>query len=188
MKLIGTIPIETKRLLLRRLTINDSKEAYKNWYCRKESVKYLLCNEHKNEEQTKILFDYYEKAYTDLATFRWVIELKETNELIGMIEVNENLYTPLDTLEIGYCIGPKFYNNNYATESLQAVIKFLFEVADVKYIYAYCMKENIPSSKVLEKSNMKLENCKKKQVIDKNNNLRELLLYYITKEYYQKNK
>ena len=36
MKFIGTKQIETERLILRKLTVNDAEEAYNNWcssYC-----------------------------------------------------------------------------------------------------------------------------------------------------------
>ena len=42
MKLIGTKTLETDRLILRRLTIDDAESAYKNW-CSSDIVsRYVL--------------------------------------------------------------------------------------------------------------------------------------------------
>ena len=41
MKNIGTIELETNRLLFRNASINDSKDMFNNWASDKEVTKYL---------------------------------------------------------------------------------------------------------------------------------------------------
>ena len=88
MKQLGTRTLETKRLLLRRLTKEDAIEAYNNWCSKEEVARYVLFERHDNIEVTKDLFDSWEKEYKDLDTYRWIVELKDTNELIGTIDVS----------------------------------------------------------------------------------------------------
>lgn len=184
MKQLGTRTLETKRLLLRRLTKEDAIEAYNNW-CSKEIVaKYVLFETHASIEVTKDLFDRWEKEYEDLDTYRWIVELKDTNELIGTIDVSKK-FLKYGTCEIGYCYGDKFWGLGYGTESLEAVIKYLFEEVELELIYANHMINNPASGKVMEKCGMKYEGKLRSRVIDKDGNRNDLISYSITRgEYY----
>ena len=46
MKYLGTKTLETERLLLRKVNIEDAKTAYKNWCCSKVVDKYVLWTKH----------------------------------------------------------------------------------------------------------------------------------------------
>ena len=187
MKFIGTKQIETERLILRKLTVNDAEEAYNNWCSSYNVSKYVMWKKHENVEETKKLFIAWEKEYEDLTTFRWIVELKETNELIGTIDVASKRYLPFGTCEIGYCYGEKFWGKGYGTEALKAVIKYLFEECDAEVIYADFMKNNPGSGKVMEKSGMTFEGYLRSRVLDKDGNRNDLGIYSITKEEYLKN-
>lgn len=166
MKLLGTIPLETKRLNLKRITIDDYNEAFTNVFNNSNIAKNTLSKKHVNPIETKNLFEYYEREYINLYTYRWKIELKETNELIGMIEANQNNYTKYDVLELGFCIGENYWNKGYATEAINEVIKFLFDEIDTKTIYAECFENNEACNKVLKKVNMIYEGTLQGRIID----------------------
>ena len=186
MKFIGTKEIETEKLILRKLTVNDAEEAYKNWCSSYNVSKYVMWKKHENIEETKKLFKMWEKEYEDLTTFRWIVELKETNELIGTIDVASKRYLSFGTCEIGYCYGEKFWGKGYGTEALKAVIKYLFEKCDAKVIYADFMKNNPGSGKVMEKSGMTFEGYLRSRVLDKDGSRNDLGVCSITKEEYFK--
>lgn len=187
MKFIGTKQIETERLILRKLTVNDAEEAYNNWCSSYNVSKYVMWKKHKNVEETKKLFKMWEKEYNDLTTFRWIVELKDTNEIIGTIDVASKRYLPFGTCEIGYCYGEKFWGKGYGTEALKAVIKYLFEECDAEVIYADFMKNNPGSGKVMEKSGMTFEGYLRGRVLDKDGFRNDLGVCSITKEEYFKN-
>lgn len=180
---IGTKTIETDRLLLRRLTKNDAYKAFQNWCSKDKVVEYLLWKKHESIETTLNQFDGWEKEYDDLKTYRWIIELKENYDLIGIIDLGKG-FLRFDSCEIGYCYSDKYWGNGYATESLNAVIKYLFEECDAKTVFAEYMSENIASGKVLEKVNMKYEGVLRSRVVDKNGKRNDLISYSITKEEY----
>jgi len=187
MKFIGTKQIETERLILRKLTVNDAEEAYNNWCSSYNVSKYVMWKKHENVEETKKLFSAWEKEYEDLTTFRWIVELKDTNEIIGTIDVASKRYLPFGTCEIGYCYGEKFWGKGYGTEALKAVIKYLFEECDAEVIYADFMKNNPGSGKVMEKSGMTFEGYLRGRVLDKDGFRNDLGVCSITKEEYFKN-
>jgi len=188
MKYIGTKELETERLILRKLTANDYADAYINWCSSEEVSKYVLWSKHKDPIFTKMLYEAWENEYEDLKTYRWIVELKKTKDLIGVIDVVSKKYMVFGTVEIGYCYGEKFWNKGYASEALKRVIKFLFEECDVDTICAEHMSNNIASGKVMVNSGMTYEGTLKSRVIDKNNLRNDLLSYSITKEeYFKKN-
>lgn len=187
MKYIGTNRIETERLILRRLTKDDAYKAFENW-CNRDNVdKYVLWEKHENVEETLKLYEEWASLYENPKIFRWIVELKDTKEVIGTIDVS-NKFINYGTCEIGYCYGDKFWHKGYATEALKAVIKYLFEEADADLLYAQFMENNPASGKVMEKAGMKYEGVLRSRVIDKDNKRNNLINYSITKEEYFNNK
>ena len=186
MKLIGTQPLETEHLLLRRLEINDYKEAYEAWYKDKEVSKYSLWDEHKSSEFTRKLFEIWYKEYKNLDVYRWLIVLKETNEIIGIIDSQTNKYEDYGAFELGYSISKKYWNNNYMTETIKRIIKFFMEDVEANVVYAECMSDNIASERVMQKSGMTKEGVLRNRVITKEKKLNDLISYSITKEEYEK--
>ena len=185
MKFLGTKTLETERLILRKIKIEDAPVAYKNW-CNSDIVdKYVLWTKHSSEETTIEQYEKWIEEYNDEKTFRWIVELKENHDLIGTIDVSKR-FIKHGSCEIGYCYSDKYWNNGYATESLKAVMKFLFEECEADIINAEFMNNNPASGKVMEKSGMKFEGTLRSRVIDKNNIRNDLVCYSITKDEYFK--
>ena len=109
--------------------------------------------------------------------------IKKNKEVISTIDVSTK-FLQYGTCEIGYCYGDEFWNKGYATESLKAVIKYLFEEADAELICAEYMSNNPASGKVMEKSGMKYEGILRSRVVDKDNKRNDLISYSITREEY----
>ena len=184
MNLIGPKNLETERLILRKVKKEDALDAYKNW-CSSDAVsKYVMWDKHENVEITKELYEIWEKEYENLDTFRWIVELKDTHEVIGTIDVMGKKYFKYDVCEIGYCYGEKFWNKGYATQSLKAVIKYLFEEIGFEVVYAMHMSNNPGSGRVMEKSGMKKEGVLRGRMLDKDGIRNDLISYSITKEEY----
>ena len=186
MKYLGTQTLETKRLILRKIKLNDYKDAFKNW-CNSENVdKYVIWTKHPTEEETKILYTKWIEEY-DEKTYRWIIELKDINEVIGTIDVSKR-FLNFGTCEIGYCLSDKYWNQGIMTEATNEVIRFLFEECDVNTICAQLLENNPASGKVMEKVGMKYEGRLRSRIFDKDNNRNDLLVYSILKEEYFNNK
>ena len=126
MKYLGSKTLETKRLILRKIEIDDYEKAFYNWTSSDIVSKYVLWEKHNDIDVTYNLFQNWIKEYDDNKTFRWIVVLKENNDLIGTIDVSKK-YLKYDTCEIGYCYSDKYWNKGYASEALKIVIKYLFE-------------------------------------------------------------
>lgn len=152
----GTKVLETERLILRRLVEEDAEKCFSNWMSDPEVTKFLTWPTHKNIDETRRVLRYWIAKYGDNAFYQWVIVLKESAEPIGTISVvsaNEDI----DAVEIGYCIGKRWWKQGYTSEALARVITFLFEEVKVNMVYASHDIENPNSGRVMRKCGMKYE-------------------------------
>lgn len=183
MKFIGTKKIETERLILRRIKSSDIQKAYDNWCSNYNVTKYMTWDKHKDVSETALLFHSWILNYEKPETFKWIVEIKDTHEVIGTIDAFGNLMK-YGTCEIGYCYGEKYWNKGYGTEALKGVIKFLFEECDAYIIWAEHLRNNPASGKVMEKAGLKYEATLRSRGIDKDNIRNDLLVYSLTKDEY----
>jgi len=146
-----TITINTKRLILRRVTMNDAKAMYKNWASDNDVTKYLNWQTHKNISVTKGVINTWIHQYHLDYFFQWVIEHIEDKTIIGTISLFNNKD---NSLEVGYCIAKKYWNQGLTTEACRAVLDFAFNKVHVNKVYARHVRENIASKRVMQKNNM----------------------------------
>lgn len=166
MKHLGTKAIETDRLTLRKFTLDDAEDLFNNWANDVEVAKFLTWPTHSNIEISKSLITMWVDKYNDDKYYQWCIELKENKQAIGSISV-VNMNEKVASVEIGYCIGQKYWNKGITSEALAALIKFLFEEVKVNRIEARHDPNNPNSGKVMLKCGLQYEGTRRKA--DKNN-------------------
>ena len=158
------ITLETDRLILRPFEENDAIAIFNNWASDPEVTKYLTWNHHSDIKQTNEILSIWLKQYEKPERINFGIVLKETNELIGGIDVVGYIEgVPV----IGYCISRKHWNNGYTTEAFKKVIEFLFSL-DHKIIRVDAMVDNIASNKVILKCGGKYVNTYEEFTPNKN--------------------
>lgn len=173
--------LETERLILRKFEIEDADQMYNNWASDPESNKYLEWELHKNIEETKSIIEKWINEY-ESGSYNWIVELKETNELIGSISVVKNHKENLNC-EVGYCYGSKYWGKGYATEALKVVINYLLNECNYHLVEAYHISGNPASGKVMKKSGMKKDAILRDRKINKyTKELNDEIVYSITKE------
>lgn len=147
-------PIETKRLMLRQITMEDSVKMYNNWAKDYNVAKYLSWGPHHSIDDTQKIISKWIKDYEKKQFYLWIIIEKSTMEPIGTVGVvhqNKKIYA-----EVGYCLGRNWWGLGFATEAVKQVIWYLFEEASFQRVIAICNKENIASQKVLEKCGLRI--------------------------------
>lgn len=159
---LGTKKLETKRLILRKFNNDDYINMYNNWAKEKEVARFMPWSSHKNTEETKNIIDLWISKYENSNEYNWVIEIKESNEIIGTITVVKQSESN-DCCEIGYASGTKYWGHGYMPEALKRVIKFLFEEVGFHRIEAKHATENPNSGKVMQKSGMTYEGTLKQK-------------------------
>ena len=180
MKDVGTKVLETDRLVLRRFNENDYIEMYDNWASDEEVTKYVSFNPHQDYNETKEILNEWIKDY-DNGSYNWVVELKDTHEIIGNINVIE-ISKKHNNCEVGYVYGSKFWGNGYASESLKRVLEFLLDECEIHLVEAKHHASNPASGRVMEKAGMKKDGILRERRVTKiKNGYDDLVIYSITK-------
>lgn len=182
---LGTVTIETERLILRRFREEDSEKAYANWMRDEAVTKYLRWPPHPSVEVSRSIIKEWVKAYDEEDFYQWVIEVKAIQEPIGTISVvrqNERV----GSMDIGYCIGSKWWHQGIVTEAFKAIIKFLFEEVKVNRIEALHDTNNPNSGKVMRKCGLTYEGTLR-QADFNNQGIVDTCIYGIVASDYNKN-
>lgn len=153
---LGTKPLETNRLILRRFVINDIQDIYDNWASDAEVTKFLMWPTHRSTEDTRTFFSSLIEKYSQANLYSWGIELKELGKVVGNISV-VGLDEKVESVHIGYCIGKPWWNKGITSEAFKAVIKYLMEEVKVNRIESRHDPKNPNSGKVMEKCGLKFE-------------------------------
>ncbi len=180
MKDIGTNLIETDRLILRRFVISDAVKVYNGWTSDENTSKYVSWDAHKNVDETMKVVSNWIKEY-ESDSYNWVVEIKETKELIGNISVI-SVSKKHHNCEVGYCYGSKYWNKGFATEALKAVINYMLNECEMHIVEAKHYSTNPASGRVMEKAKMIKEAIlKERRYNETDNSYIDLICYYIKK-------
>lgn len=111
-------------------------------------------------EQDKILENCKEFAderdnLPDGGAIKFIVKLKDQTP-IGFVSLVCN-WEKTREWELGYALLPKYQHQGYAFESIHAAIRYGFETFNIHKLMAFVNANNLPSIKVLEKLDMKLE-------------------------------
>lgn len=174
---VGSQVIETNRLILRKIQVDDVEQVYNNWCSDPLVSKYVTWETHNNIEQTRDYINYKVDLYNHNYRFDWVVVIKDTNEIIGEIDAVKTSVN-YSLIELGYCFGSRYWNKGYASEALSAVIEYLRDIARVEKITACHISTNPASGRVMRKAGMTYDATLKGYVVDKTTKERADLVYY----------
>ncbi len=182
MKHCGSVRIETERLILRKFTIDDAKEMFENYASRDAVTKYMPWHSHKNIEETKeYLSTCVLPKYEQVDVYKWAIVLKETNQVVGAIDVVSN-NDEQKRAELGWVLSDDYWGRGLMPEAAREVLKLLFEVGYCR-IFAIHDIDNPKSGRVMQKIGMLHEGTMKKYrpSRDDENRFLDMELWAITK-------
>lgn len=148
---IGTQTIQTKRLILRRFSVDDAESMFANWANDTDVTKYLTWSPHGDVAVTKALLENWVADYEKPDHYQWAIVYE--GQPIGSIAVVA-LKVSVEAAEIGYCIGKPWWHKGIMSEALHGVMKFLFEQVGVSRISARHAAENPHSGGVMKNCGM----------------------------------
>lgn len=152
----GTVRLETDRLILRRITEADADAAFANWTGREAVTKFLTWQTHTNVEETTAIIRETVESYNKNDTYKWAIVPKELGEPIGMIYMVA-CYPDAERVQVGYCLGDRWWRGGYTSEAFAAVIEYLFAEVGVNRIEAMHDVANPNSGGVMRKCGLSYE-------------------------------
>lgn len=141
--------LETKRLILRPLSVDDAETIYNNWTSDLDVAKFMRWECHKDVSETREWLLAEEECIESDQVYDWGFVLKETGELIGsgglvFIEAKE-MY------ELGYNIMKKYWGLGIATEASEKIIEYGINELKQRKFYCCHAKDNPASGKVMMK-------------------------------------
>ncbi|MBM7702833.1 GNAT family N-acetyltransferase [Metabacillus iocasae] len=151
-----TFPIlETKRLQLRELTLDDVDTLY-DYFSNHDVTRYYGMSAFTGIYQAENLITHFEQMARDQKGIRWGIMLKEENELIGTIGFHSKSSLH-KRAEVGYELHPAHWEQGYASEALDAVMIYGFAHWQLNRIGAVVFVENEASHRLLQKKGFQRE-------------------------------
>ncbi|WP_345991088.1 GNAT family N-acetyltransferase [Chryseobacterium sp. Chry.R1] len=139
--------LETDRLILRQLTRNDAKDLFEYFSLDIVMEYYDLATFTELEEAEKLI-DTFNNDFENNKGFRWAIELKGENKVIGTCGYH-NWFHEHFKAEIGYELHPEYWQKAYMKEAVQPILSFGFEKMNLHRIEAFIDPANISSEKLL---------------------------------------
>jgi ribosomal-protein-alanine N-acetyltransferase len=149
--------LETNRLILREITIADA-EWYLDHFSRKEIVEGQGFPAPKGmKEARKELQIHFVDLFKNRNGFRWGIEKKGEESLIGSCGYYKWLKPDGRQAEIGYDLDPPYWGQGIMTEALTAITDFGFQKMKLNRIELLVMPRNERSSGLASKLGFKKE-------------------------------
>ena len=167
MKHCGTQTLETKRLILRRFTVRDADAMYTNWASDPEVTRYLTWPAHAGVETSMAVLTDCTAAYAQESCYQWAIVLKDRADdpvgSIGAVDVSDDIAA----VQIGYCLGRRWWHQGIMSEALGAVMDFFFDAVGCNRVAGRHDPRNPHSGMVMQKCGMKYEGTQRSA--DRNN-------------------
>ena len=179
----GTKRLETERLILRRFIPEDAAPAFRNWVADDDVTRFLTWPTHKDISVTERVIGMWIENYKDPAFYQWAIVPKDINEPIGTISV-VGINNSVESANIGYCIGKKWWHRGIVSEAFREVIRFLFYEVELRKIEARHAPENPNSGGVMRKCGLTYEGTLRKAILC-NAGITDLCMYSILREEYR---
>ncbi len=191
----NTLPqLETKRLLLRQITqspkdgsdslefINDFS-VYRYWGVYDESKD--MDGRHRPKKKSSLDYHYKTtmKEYKAGRELTWLMELKETQKVIGEIVLYD--FRLQKQADIGYRINQNYWGQGFAPEAGEAMLKIAFEGLDLSRLQIRCFANNPGSIRVAQKLGFREEGMIKQGAII--NVMTDYYIFGLLKEEYLKN-
>ncbi|WP_077618231.1 GNAT family N-acetyltransferase [Bacillus sinesaloumensis] len=152
--------LETERLLLRKITKEDSVDIFA-CFSNNDVTRFYGQESFQSIEQAENLIELFSKNYNENKGIRWGIERKGTKGLIGT--VGYNAWMPKHRrAEIGYEIHPEHWRRGYTSEAVNTVLSYGFDVMDLTRIGAVVFLENEASNNLLLKIGFQKEGVLRK--------------------------
>ncbi len=146
--------LETERLYLRELTLNDFDAMFAIWG---DAETMLYYPKPYDQAMIEAAMERQFKSYEKNGYGLWAMVLKDEEKLIGDCgiltqEVDGNI-----ELEIGYHVNKNYWGKGYAPEVARACFAYAFNHLNRTRMISMIRPENLPSRRVAEKNGLQIE-------------------------------
>lgn len=133
--------IETPRFILRPATLQDVPDIYE-YLSQEKVVRYLPFKAHKTISDTKRFVQlFFINNYKQGKIGNYVVYHKNNKKVIGNVGIN-NVHPGSKEGEMGICINPKYWGNDFSTELTIINLITGFELLNLDKLVAITYSEN----------------------------------------------
>ena len=165
--------LETDRLILRRLTIDDLDDLFKLYHS-PDVRKYYSEGTLSYEDTRQELQWMINTCYARYGFGMWATIYKETGAFIGRCGLTPMDIEGREEIEVGYMLAKEYWGQGLATEAARTILQYGFEQVGLSRLICVINPGNRASSRVALKIGLTLE-------IDGDVNGEPTLLYSINK-------
>lgn len=150
------IVLETERLILRRFNINDDTAFILTLLNEPSFLQYIGDKKVRNlDDARQYLANGPIASYEKHGFGLYLVTLKDPPASIGMCGLLKR--DELPEPDIGFAFLPEFWNQGYAFEAADAVMKYARETLNLGRIFAIVNPDNYASMKLLERLGLQFE-------------------------------
>ncbi|RIW38782.1 N-acetyltransferase [Bacillus salacetis] len=157
--------LETERLILREITVEDAQAIYEN-FSDDRVTEYYDLETFTDLSQAEALIHKLLSGFTSREQVRWAITIKPEDLLIGTCGFHA-IEKEHFKVEAGYELNPDFWGRGIMREALNAIFTYAFEQMGVNRIEAFYDPENDRSKNALEKCGFVYEGTQRKRFFEK---------------------
>lgn len=171
---VGTVRIETERLILRPWRMEDAQAMFDHWATDEAVTEFMIWPPHKSVDQSREIVGMWLEETKRLNRYEWCIAPKETGEArgsLGVVMIDEEA----GIVELGYCLSRECWGRGYMPEAVQAVIGLMFGTVGAKRVIAKHDVDNPKSGRVMQKAGMHYLETRKNGVRN-NKGLRDVVV------------
>ena len=183
MKKVQFEELNTAQLRLRQVRLEDADRFFS--FAGSETVtKYMFWKPHRDVRESVASIEKTLSRYAQGNCWRWGIALKETDQLVGIIDllgINENE----GSCTFAYMIAEDYWGRGFATEALTAVLGFAFERLGLETVWGEHFGPNGASGAVMRRAGMQYTGTEPGKY-EKNGEFFDVPQYRITREQFRK--
>ena len=172
--------LETPRLQLRKLTLDDVPTYFSRIASSETVTQFMLWQPHKDLSESQASIQKAIRRYAEGTGYRWGITLKTDGSLIGIIDLL-HFNEAESSCSFAYMLGEDFWGRGLGSEAVRAVFDFAFSDMQMEAIVADHFADNPASGAVMRKNGMHFVRYLPKRYV-KNGISHDSLEYAITKE------
>ena len=171
--------LETERLILRKMVLNDAEAVFAYAY-NSEVSRYTLWETHRSIEDSRAFLEFATQKYENGGEPDWGIVYRGNGCLVGACGL-VNWEAEHARAEVGFVLSREYWGRGLMSEAVRAILRFGFERMNLNRIEARCIAENAASARVMEKAGMVYEGTLRQREYIKGA-YRDIKLYAILKK------
>ncbi len=146
--------LETERLLLRELTMDDFDAMFAIFGDAETMLHYPQAY---SQAMLKAAMQRQFTSYAENGYGLWAMILKNENKFIGDCGLLNQEVDGVLEVEVGYHVNRQYWGQGFAPEAARACFEYGFNTLGKKRMISMIRPENLPSRRVAEKNGLRLE-------------------------------